>query len=625
MPQKQTTIMTMFRYVSVTLLVRAAVLVEGNDECGLYLAETVDDQGVLTMGVFSSIERPAGSLVGYPDVVLPLVDIPIHNSPTHEDIAEFWWLFDDFVWDANEVGGMQEGADVKSVALGLGSLTRGSPQQRNVFLLQSHYDMANLHRANDPGAGAISYYPGAALVATHDISAGDELFFHHNSYHWYLDPKEHEKATFHALPADNPKGKDFWRRYQELHQKHTSDVRARLWGLLQDTRLDSAMRSFFPASWRAKESTETTTLKGGKRSPEWLRNHGLCMDNLIQDISNINQAGRGAFATRTIEKGALIAPAPLVHIADKATLNMYRPHVDENFQYVVSNEVVGQQLLLNYCFGHRESTKLLCPIGSSTSFINHSPTPNAALRWSTHHSHQKDWLNLTVDELGSMPGVGLLLEYYALREIQEDEEITIDYGQDWETAWQRHMERWVKPVGAEKYQSAADLNADDPFIIKTVEEQKRDPYPHTVVTSCYYEYVQDASYEVDESGTYADPQQQTVWVKNFVGLDVSVPDYLFVRPCRILERTSDNLYTVQILNYDHQHRDQIIPDTYMLIVRNMPRDAITFTDFAYTTDQHLPQAFRHEMMLPDFLFPDAWRNLRWQSSATDKTDDDAKH
>ena len=611
--------MTLFRFVLFTLLLGSAVLVEGNDECSLYLAETVDDQGALTMGVFSSIERPAGSLVGYPDVVLPLVDVPIHNSPTHEDIPEFWWLFDDFVWDANEVGGLQEGVDVKSVALGLGSLTRGSPQQRNVFLLQSHYDMANLHRANDPGAGAISYYPGAALVSTHDIEAGEELFFHHNSYRWYLDPKDQEKAALHAQPQDNLKS-----RYQELHQKHsatlTSDLRSKLWGFVQDTRFDSAIRNLLPASWVTK-ATATKTQEGGKRTPEWLREHGLCMDNLIQDISNIDQAGRGAFATRTIKKGALVAPAPLVHIADKATLNMYRPQMDENFQYLVSNEVVGQQLLLNYCFGHKESTKLLCPIGSSTSFINHSPAPNAALRWSTHHSHQKDWLNMTVDELGSMPGVGLLLEYYALREITEDEEITINYGQEWEKAWQRHKDGWKKPVGAENYGSAADFNADDPFIIKTVEEQRKDPYPHTVVTSCYYEYVQDASYEVDESGTYADPQQQTVWIKNFVGLDKSVPDYLFVRPCRILERTSTNLYTVQILNYDHQHRDQVVPDTYMLIVRNMPRDALTFTDFAYTTDQHLPQAFRHEMMLPDSMFPEAWRNLRRQSSTTDKIDD----
>ena len=614
----------MFRFTAVALLIGATLAAEGNDECSLFLAESVDKEGVLTMGVFSSIERPAGSLVGYPDVVLPLVDIPIHNSPTHEDSPEFWWLFNDLVWDANDVGGSSEGADVKSASLGLGSLTRGSPSQQNVFLLQSHYDTAHLRRENDPGAGAISYYPGAAVVSTHDIEAGEELFFQHNAYHWHLTPQDQDQALMDSLPVDTPKDKAFWHRYQELQQKIgkklTSELKSKLWGVNPESSDDpSAVRDMLPPAWTEADAktTHAQHQHGGKYTPEWLRNNGLCMDNLIQGHSEIEQAGRGAFATRTLKEGIMIAPAPLVHILDKAALNMYNHQVDDNFQYLVSNEIIGQQLLLNYCFGHKDSTKLLCPFGSNTAFVNHSPTPNAALRWSTHHSHQTEWLNKTVEELGSKLDIGLVLEYYALREIAEDEEITINYGQEWEQAWKRHTEEWTKPVDAENYVSAEELNAQDPPVIKTVEEQKEDPYPHSIVTSCYYEFVNDKSYEVDESGTYADRREQTVWIKNFVGLDVSVPDYLFLRPCRIIERSMNNDYKVQILNYDHQHRDQVIPDTYMLIVKDMPRDALTFSDFAYSTDQHLPQAFRHEMILPDELFPNAWRNNRPSSRATD--------
>lgn len=585
----------MSRFVLATMILRTVVSLKGSDECTLYLAETTDDQGALTMGVFSAIQRPAGSLVGFPDAVLPLIDVPIHNSPTHEDSPDFWWLFDHLVWDANDVGGVHEGVDVKSAALGLGSLTRGSPQQKNVFLLQSHFDSANLHRSNDPGAGAITYYPGAALVSTHDIEAGDELFFHQNAYHWYLDPQDQEKFIAE--------------RHKKIEHLPIPEQRSRLWSLLESPL--SKARNLLPASWGGQDSVPTPSQSdGGKKSPEWLRQHGMCMDNLIQGRSTIEQAGRGAFATRTIQENELIAPAPLVHILDKASLNMFQPHMDENFKFSVSDKVVGQQLLLNYCFGHKESTKLLCPIGSSTGFINHSPNPNAALRWSTHQSHQKDWLNMTIDALGSKLEVGLILEYYALREISEDEEITLNYGPEWEEAWKRHTNEWKEPVGADNYVSAEDLNSEDHLIVRTVEEQKTDPYPYSIVTSCYYEYVHEESPTVDESGTYADPKEQTVWVKEFLGLDTSVPDYLFVRPCRVLERTADNAYTVQILNYDHQHRDQLIPDTYMLIVKNMPRDALTFTDFAYTTDLHLRGAFRHEMMLPDFLFPEAWRNLR---------------
>lgn len=586
--------MMLSTFVLATLILRAAVGLEGGDDCGLFLAETIDEHGALTMGVFSAVERPAGSLVGYPDAVLPLIDVPIHNSPTHEDSPDFWWLFDHLVWDANDVGGVHEGVDVKSAVLGLGSLTRGSPQERNVFLLQSHFDAANLDRAQDPGAGAITYYPGAALVATHDIEAGEELFFHENAYRWYLNPQDQEKFI--------------GEHHENIKEPPIPEQRSRLWGLLESPIVKA--RNLLPASWGGQDSVPVHPEKGaGKKSPEWLRAHGMCMDNLIQGPSKIEQAGRGAFATRTIKENALVAPAPLVHILDKASLNMYQPQMDENFKFLVSEEVVGQQLLLNYCFGHHESTKLLCPIGSSTGFINHSPSPNAALRWSTHQSHQKDWLNMTIDELGSKLEVGLILEYYALRDIAEDEEITVDYGQEWEDAWKRHTEEWNKPAGADNYVSADVLNAEDHTIVRTVEEQKENPYPYSIVTSCYFEYVHEESPQVDDSGTYADPREQTVWVKDFVGLDASVPDYLFVRPCRVLERSDSNHYTVQILNYDHQHRDQLIPDTHMLIVRSMPRDALTFTDFAYTTDLHLRGAFRHEMMLPDSLFPEAWRNL----------------
>jgi hypothetical protein len=103
-----------------------------------------------------------------------------------------------------------------------------------------------------------------------------------------------------------------------------------------------------------------------------------------------------------------------------------------------------------------------------------------------------------------------------------------------------------------------------------------------------------------------------------MGLDASVPDYMFLRPCRVVARSDDNEYMVQILNFDHQHKDQQIPDTYMLIVNGMPRDALAFSDFAYSTDMHLQEAFRHEMMLPDGLFPNSWRNLRQTVTSSKK-------
>lgn len=612
---------------------------ENSNGCTLYLAETVDDRGALTMGVFTTERVPMGSLVGYPDVTIPLVDIPLHNSPVHdEDAKEFWWVWNDLVWDPLDVGGGHEGADVKSAAMGMGSLTRGNPQNPNAMLIQSQYDDADLHRSTDPGAGAISYHSTTAAVATRDIEPGEEVFFNHG-FHWYLNPHDQEQALLrnNNLSTDNPRVQEFWKRYEQLEQKHgealNKELRSKLWGILRDSPMDSAVQQVFPASWTDAHTVSQHVTNKGKRTPEWLQQHGMCIDNLVQGSSTIPEAGRGAFATRPIAKDTVISPAPLVHILDKKALDMYEPHavLDEHGEevhgFVMSDEVSTRQLLLNYCFGHKESTKLLCPLGSGTAFINHSPTPNAAIRWSTHESsslHKQEWLNMTVDELGDKLNIGLMIEYVALRDIKAGEEIFINYGPEWEEAWNQHVQNWSPPQDHddEEYVSAQEMNDLGLEILYTAEEQEQHDghsYPSSVTTSCYYEYFPDEVGTPDSTDEFADASQYRVVNKEWNGVDADSPDYLFLRPCRILERHSvlshnnahDEFdYKVQMLNADHMRPDQKIPQHEVVVVHHVPRQAIAFTDYGYSTDMHLTNAFRHEMMMDDGLFPHTWRNLR---------------
>jgi len=91
-------------------------------------------------------------------------------------------------------------------------------------------------------------------------------------------------------------------------------------------------------------------------------------------------------------------------------------------------------------------------------------------------------------------------------------------------------------------------------------------------------------------------------------------EYPHLRPCRVLERhaissqaSNQFVYTVQILNRYGLREAQRV--TSPLIVTHVPRAALRLSDKIYTTDQHLPQAFRHEAHLPDEVFPLAWRDL----------------
>jgi hypothetical protein len=191
----------------------------------------------------------------------------------------------------------------------------------------------------------------------------------------------------------------------------------------------------------------------------------------------------------------------------------------------------------------------------------------------------------------------LLIEYVVLRDVDEGEELFLDYGQDWQNAWSQHSKVWPP---TEKYKNSnyvnptefTRINAGDD--LRTVKEQKNDPYPSNLQTSCYY--VQNARDEVDEMGA-------VLWT----GID----DTLCLRPCDIIARkisdpSKDAVYTAvmhKIELFSVPANCEIDNDT---TVRDIPREKIVWADMAYKSDIHLKHAFRHEIGAPDGLFPSEW-------------------
>ena len=82
-----------------------------------------------------------------------------------------------------------------------------------------------------------------------------------------------------------------------------------------------------------------------------LANVGTCMDNFAVKASTIKQAGKGAFAKRPLREGRRIAVLPLIHVGERKRLDFYKV-LDAKQGIVDHSTVTGQQLLLNYCFGH---------------------------------------------------------------------------------------------------------------------------------------------------------------------------------------------------------------------------------------------------------------------------------
>ena len=179
------------------------------------------------------------------------------------------------------------------------------------------------------------------------------------------------------------------------------------------------------------------------RTEEWFQKNGFCLDTIVQGVSTIPNAGRGAFAARDIEEGENIAFTPLLHIANKNLLEMH-PIIEGVFQ---EEEIATKhQVLLNYAFGHDESDMVFFPTAPLVSLINHGGAEaNAYIEW----AEDDDQIHNPVNYFESDPEVMaetkeqvLIMKIVAHRDIAEGEEITINYGSSWEEAWSDYEEYW---------------------------------------------------------------------------------------------------------------------------------------------------------------------------------------
>jgi hypothetical protein len=315
-----------------------------------------------------------------------------------------------------------------------------------------------------------------------------------------------------------------------------------------------------------------------QRSPEWLQEHGFCMDNL-QPRKTATDKGWGAFAKRDLSQGTIVAPLPLLHL--------HREILQVEWKDLVTTLWKGQQLLLNYCFGHPQSTVLLFPYSTAVGYINHGRPANVALRWSDRMTRperlHEPAENLHADHLES----GLLLELVALRDIDEGEEILLDYGDEWVAAWQAHVADWSPPTQPETYQSAEEYRALLAANGDTIENFDYDSLLGNVDVFCLF------SFETVD--------QTAIYIHNPLAP---------LEHCRIVGSGLNHTFRVQYFLTHHQG----IGEESTFVYDSLPLDAMQFYDKDYTSDFHLRHAFRHEIGLPSNIFPDAWKDMREEPS-----------
>jgi hypothetical protein len=533
-----------------------------------------------------------------------------------------------------------EAESVYESVVTFGSLCNLHTYFYNIQPYANGYDDTITPRASgSPGIGAYSYYSGYVFKATRDIEAGEEIFVNYGSK-WleergYDFPHKHDYDTageviFKALKglSDTNELNDGVLSTLKNAVKYFSSGAA---SLIPDnmSKFDSIAQKV--SSMEINDDKSETIARSlasdglSIRTLNWIRSEGQCLDNVVPQISTLPHAGRGGFAQRYIAKGQVVVPAPLLMTMDKEDLSIFKD--DEKANDGIKTKT-GTQLMINYCFSHHQSSMLLCP-QTNAILLNHCSTrksyggdceiynrnkdtklrgANAELRWATTWDPDTiSWLQKSYSEVSDLVKQkkrGLSLEIVATRDIHVGEEVFIDYGEDWEAAWEQHVHRFTTSPQDKDHLTIVEANKLF-NLLRTREELEKDPMPKNLELTCIYwmeegeeagsglrykaeEWITDGSIYVKESEYYHGSGWE--W------------------PCDVIARNeTDNTYTVEIF-------ERLIPTLWgehnmSRILTNYPRSSMKLLPAEYSSDQHIEGAFRKFISIPDDMFPNQWKNL----------------
>jgi hypothetical protein len=315
-----------------------------------------------------------------------------------------------------------------------------------------------LDRRIDPGSGAFSDLTNSAFRSSYPISAGEELFVSYGE-RWLIGrPEFKDVPLLENFREVDQIAASIW---SMLQLEGAAAIRREAVGHLLETvknsmisnhRTKGAMNNVLDLErlelLLQRNGTAKMTVEA--RSQTWLDTHGFCLDHSKQkgwlngvvaiDLlifivslsstskvyvkdSTLSQAGKGAFSRRSLKSGTVIHTSPVI-----ATPRHLLENMDNNTQIASIN---SKQLLINYHFGHSNSTILFLPltqmiaINHNTARTKHGTAPNARVEFSTHESKTRYLLQRSLVDIFAERYSSLLLDVIATRDIAPDEEVQL--------------------------------------------------------------------------------------------------------------------------------------------------------------------------------------------------------
>lgn len=212
----------------------------------------------------------------------------------------------------------------------------------------------------------------------------------------------------------------------------------------------------------------------------------------------------------------------------------------------------------------------------------------------------------------------MVFDVVASRDISVDEEILIDYGEEWELAWANHTKNFESPCeGRDKLSSLAVYNMNlDKFNTK-FHNWSKDHF--TVCREWRSSEKSDSKwiYLADKSSKVLVNGMEFEIETSFKGINWNDEGFLLIQdlteriPCKILSASANGNELDVVYFRRSISTFKGLEKVQRLELRSrIPPSEVEFINKPFTSDMHLPRAFRHPIKIPDNIFPPHWNQVK---------------
>lgn len=292
------------------------------NRCTTYLApSSIPNSG---LGMYTSVPYRKEEIFPFPEVGVFIAEMKRHyRSEKVKLLAQYPWASTMVTFGKHDAGYGE------ALVSGLGMLANShlglhNMRHSEVWRVQRWMDGTDSLfgtdslTIDDAGRGSHSWHGNVLFDASKNIQAGEELFVSYGD-EWFVarsDMLGHVPGQSHYKEADESLSRFLAENKQNA--QNYAYVNAEYDKVLKEAQeKDMRLRMAFPNNLNevaaaVEMGTARYSAKHSVQTVEWLEENGVCIDNIVSGQSTIPQAGRGAFATRSIRAGERVTSTPLV-------------------------------------------------------------------------------------------------------------------------------------------------------------------------------------------------------------------------------------------------------------------------------------------------------------------------